>query len=122
MSHLDRLTQQLEALKAQTTPIVPAASVTSPDLSTQIQEAVKAALANELIEIRKLITSNLPKETKRDLTILEIIGLSLTPEEQVWLSSPSIQKYLPVFLQTTGGSDCIKLFVAELKAAYENKT
>jgi hypothetical protein len=119
MSHLDRLTQQLEALKASTKPVVPTVPVVQSDLSTQIQEAVKAALANELTEIRKLIASNTPK---KEMSILEIIGLSLTPEEQVWLSSSSVQKYLPVFLQTPGGSDCIKLFVAELKAAYENKT
>ena len=122
MSHLDRLTQQLNELKAQTalaTPVVPVVPMGPVDLSTQIQEAVKAALANELTEIRKLIDNQLPK---KEMGLLEIIGLSLTPEEQVWLSSPPVQKYLPVFLQTTGGSDCIKLFVSELKDAYESKT
>jgi hypothetical protein len=122
MSNLAALQAQIAHLQGLAAPvsIVPTPQI---DIMAQVKELIKETLNSELADIRKLIEVNMPKtETKKEKTILEVIGLSLTQEEQMWLSSMPVQKHIPIFLEETAGSDCIKLFVSELKASYDKKS
>jgi hypothetical protein len=126
MANLAALQAQIAQLQAQASganviPLVP--NTPQPNLSiADIQAMVKTAIGTELSDVRKMLESLIsgkaeePKVVpKKELTILEAIGLALTPEEQTWLSKPEILKSLPTFLATSEGMECTKLFITELR-------
>lgn len=112
---LEQLQAQLTSMKTMQAPVlkpVPQMGLSIED----IRQTVKDVLAAELALLK----------APKPLTLLEAIGLALTPEEQVWLSDPlrlqGIEQHLPLFFQTIEGQASIKAFVKYYKETHESKT
>jgi len=133
MSNLtsSQLQQQILALQEQQRQLSQSPKVANipTDLNylTQVQGMIKEVVATELADMRKLL-EGLVKPTepkivqekvnelpKKELTILEAVGLALTNEEQLWLSKKEVLSRLPDFLSSKSGLEFTKMLVTDLK-------
>lgn len=92
-------------------------------LTTQIKETISsevAGLRQELMSYAMPAAKD-KKPVKKDLTILEAVGLALTPEEQLWMSKAETIQLLPSFLASDEGMDLVKLFVSDFKESVGEK-
>ena len=126
---IELLQQQLSALQsAQKPTIEPVSSpqVSIEDIRRMVQEEVTAKLEllkGSLAIPKEEIPTKVANQAK-ELTIQESIGLSLTEEEQLWLSQSDkllgIEKHLPEFFQTEDGKLAIQSFMIFYRGKYEN--
>ncbi len=116
---LEQLQLQLESLKAQ--------------LAKPIQTTVSNDELKKLIQAELGSYSNIQTEVKsepipeiKQPTLLELVGLNLTKDEQLWFSDLSnlknIDPFLIKFLSSEDGQKWFRFFVDNYKESYENKT
>ncbi|MCX6733076.1 MAG: hypothetical protein NTV98_06070 [Candidatus Roizmanbacteria bacterium] len=139
---LEQIERQLQELRNNKAPVnlpympntqvLPTEIVEQPVLSVEelknlIREVVVQEISlvkDSLIPIQQEITVG--KETNPKLTMLEAIGLSLTPEEQTWLfhidKLQHIQDHLPIFFQTEDGKLAIQSFLIYYQGQFNANT
>ena len=118
---INLLQQQLATLQAQNSSLSPASPV-APTLSIDdIKQVVKAAIAEEVASLKK---EGVPTKPIENLTLLQSIGLSLTVEEQTWLSASDklqgLERHLPLFFQTEDGKLAVTYFMQYYRSIYES--
>lgn len=70
--------------------------------------------------IREELTSLLGAAPVKELSLLEAIGLALSEDEQVWLSSnlQNVEAELPRFFQTQQGKEGVRAFLKYYKGTH----
>ena len=85
-------------------------------LNDTINTTVKNAISGEITELKKVLNITEKVEpVKKEYTILEAVGLALTPEEQLWLSKEENLKRIPGFMVTPEGQEFTKMFISDFK-------
>ena len=102
------------------------AKVEEPSPNTDLKSIIRDILREELQVLKDstLVTPEPVIVPKKELNLLDAIGLCLTEEEQLWVSKPEILakvgEYLTSFIQTESGREFVRQFIKYFKGIYEN--
>lgn len=117
---LTQLQSQIDLLKAQVNPQSVGPQIGAP--VGDLKQAIREVFAEELAALKG--TVGVAPAPEPQLSLLQSIGLGLTEEEQVWLSSPDklqgLEGHLPKFFQTPEGKQSVKAFIDFYRGIYGN--
>lgn len=114
------LQAQIEALRHQAT--APSAQQSPQNAIGGISlDDIKSVVKGMLEEFAATSGTIQKIEPIKKYTLLEAIGLALTNDEQIWLSTPVVLNDLPNFIASENGQTLIKNIVSNFREYYENK-